>query len=179
MKLIEQKEMLWDLCICIDFIQAFMSKTYKIINNERLYFDAIKKIWAKFENKEIRIYALTLAFVESVRINGLASPLQVLKVRKFFQKIHFNMIAIEQNIAEGANAIRSLTQISLDQYDAIHLSSARELNIPILITRDNKKPRPFLLRDAKYKTKKGKQIRILTPENYIKTIENEKKAKFK
>ncbi len=155
MLLINQKNMLWDSCICIDFISAFMGKGIVIPDRDQEYFEAIKEIWQSFEEGRIVIYASTLAFVESVKIDGISSPLQVLEVRKFFQRIYNNMIAIGQEIAEGANTVRSLAQISLCQYDSIHLSTAINMNIPILITRDDKKPRPFLKRDNKYKTKNG------------------------
>jgi len=174
MEIGKQKRILWDTCICIDYIQAkYNNENYKIKENDKDNLESINKIWERYSQGKIEIFASTLVIVESVKIEGLMPPIQVLYARKFFEAIRENVISVGIDVAIKAHAIRSIAQIKLSQYDSIHLASAMVGDIPIVITND----KGILERDNKYKTGKGNYIRILTPQRYIELILEEEKQK--
>lgn len=174
MEIRKQTRILWDTCICIDFIQSTSNKgNFHVRKDDYEYFESIGKIWNNHINGNIEICASTLALVESVKIDGVSPPIQVMYVRNFFKKIRDNVYPVDIKVASSAQAIRSLKKIKLCQYDSIHLATASVWNISIVITRDRKKPVPFLDVDNKHKTHDGNYIRILRPQDYIKLIEEE------
>ncbi len=177
MRITDSKRVLWDTCIVIDFIQIMHNRNnISIPNSDTKYFHSILKIWDKYERGDIDIFCSTLAIVEAVHLKGILPPMQVKYILDFFDSIRDSVIAVGIEIAIRANQIRNLSNISLCQYDSIHLGTAQVMNCNIVITRDNKKPRPFLARDNQHKTDNGNRIRILKPEDYIEKCEVELKV---
>ena len=174
MELHKQKRVLWDSCICIDFMEMYFNGDNFIIKDEDAdYFNAIYEIWKKYERNQIEIWVSALAMVESVKLTGVMPEEQIKIVNEFFSYLRGNFIAIGFDVAEKAHKIRALQQIKLCQYDSIYLGAAQQVNIPIVITRDNKAPNPFLSVNNKHKTDNGQSIKILKPEDYIQLIDKE------
>lgn len=173
----EQPQILWDTNIIIDFLEYKNIESYEPQKDRIEYFDAINKIWSMFENNEIEIFASVLAIVESVNID-IPKQEQVPMILRFFDNLNDNVIAISRDVAECAHKIRAMEQISLCQYDSIHLACAQFHGIPIVITNDNKPPKRFLEVDKLHKTiSTGYPIRIIRPQDYISNIEDERKNK--
>jgi predicted nucleic acid-binding protein len=172
------KTICWDSCICIDLLQSKHGKSKRQLSEEKeIHITCIEEIFNKAKSGSLTIYLSTLVIVESSKLDlsNVNPRLQIKLIRDFFEYEWIQPVAVTIEIAEFAQEIRSMEK--LDQYDAIHIATAKQMNTPIFITTDNRNPYPLLPLDNHFKTKDGRKIRIITPYLYLEEIKKEEEKK--